>query len=444
MKLNKINYYKNKNIGILGLGLSGTSAANILVNSDAKIFVFDDKKDISYAPPKTKWLNYKKWPWEKMNTLIVSPGIPINSKKLHNAIEIAKKNNVNIINDIDLFFQTKPKAKIIGITGTNGKSTTVALLNHILQYNKINSVIGGNFGLPACEIKDPGINGVIILELSSYQLDGVSKLLLDAGAIINITPDHLNYHENFESYKESKLKILDFLNKGSLLVLDENNPYLKDITKKKRFEQILLVKINASSAKKIVNKNMFLEGNHNLINTAIAKALSKNLGLSDRQIKLAINSFRGLSHRLEPVYKSNKIKIINDSKATNGEATAVALNTFKNIFWIAGGESKSDGIGKAIEFLDNVLEIFLIGKSSKLFLQQILNCNKNITITDCSTLEKATKLAIKKAEQSHLRNVVILLSPAAASFDQFKNFEARGDKFRDIINLNLKEGNLIC
>ena len=442
--MNNINYYKNKNVGILGLGLSGTAAARVLVNSDANIFVFDDKKDISYTPLKTTWLDYRKWPWERINTLIVSPGIPINSLKKHEAIKLAKKHNVDIINDIDLFYQTKPKATIIGITGTNGKSTTVALLDHILKFNKINSVIGGNYGFPACEIIDPGEMGVIILELSSYQLDGVSQLTLNAGAIINITPDHLDYHEYFGAYKNSKLKILNFLNKGSLFVLDATNPYLKDITAKKEIEHVTLIKVNALNGKKFVNANIFLAGKHNFINTAIAAALAKKLGLDDELIKLAVNDFKGLPHRLEPVYASKKIKIINDSKATNGEATAAALTAFKNIYWIAGGEPKKDGIGKALDCLENVIEIFLIGKSSKIFLEQILDSNKNILVMDCSTLENATKLAIEKAQKSKLQNVVILLSPAAASFDQFKNFEARGNKFKNIINVHFKEGNLIC
>jgi len=442
--LNNINYYKNKNVGILGLGLSGTATARVLVNSNANIFVFDDKKDISYTPSKTTWLNYKKWPWEKINTLVVSPGIPINSVRQHEAIRLAKKYNINIINDIDLFYQTKPKATIIGITGTNGKSTTVALLDHILKFNKINSVIGGNYGFPACEIIDPGKGGVIILELSSYQLDGVSQLTLNAAAIINITPDHLDYHEYFDAYKNSKLKILNFLNKGSLFVLDEANPYIKDITEKKEIKQVTLLKVNTLSGKKTVNANIYLSGKHNFINTAIAAALAKNIGLVDKQIKLAVNNFKGLPHRLEPIYESKKIKIINDSKATNGEAAAAALTAFKNIYWIAGGEAKKDGIGKALECLKNVLEIFLIGQSSKVFLKQILDSKKNISVMDCSTLENATKIAIEKAQKSKLQNIVILLSPAAASFDQFKNFEARGNEFKNIINVNFKEGNLIC
>ena len=198
-----ISYYKNKDVGILGAGLSGIAAAKILSNSKANIFVFDDKKNKPKFIRKKSWKNYSLWPWETLTALVVSPRIPINSKNKHLAIRLAIENKVKIINEIDLFFETKPKAKIIGITGTNGKSTTVALLFHILKFNKIKCVIGGNYGFPACEIKDPGKQGIIILELSSYQLDSAKKLSLDLATITNITKDHLDYHETFKKYKLS-------------------------------------------------------------------------------------------------------------------------------------------------------------------------------------------------------------------------------------------------
>ena len=198
-----ISCYKNKDVGILGAGLSGMAAAKILLSSKANVFIFDDKKDKPASIKKHNWKNYNFWPWENLTTLVVSPGIPINSTKKHKAIKLAIKNKVKIINEIDLFVETKPKARIIGITGTNGKSTTVALLFHILKFNKIKCVIGGNYGFPACEIKDPGKNGIIILELSSYQLDGAKRLSLDLASITNITKDHLDYHETFKNYKFS-------------------------------------------------------------------------------------------------------------------------------------------------------------------------------------------------------------------------------------------------
>ena len=206
--MNSIINYKNQDVGILGLGLSGLAAARVLLNSKANIFVFDDKKEKPSIIKKSNWINYNYWPWESIKTLVVSPGIPINNKEKHNAIKLAIDNKVKIINDIDLFVEIYPKAKIIGITGTNGKSTTAALLFHILKFNKIKSVICGNFGIPACSINDPGENGVIILELSSYQLDGAKSLSLDIATIINITPDHLDYHESFDRYVSSKLKII--------------------------------------------------------------------------------------------------------------------------------------------------------------------------------------------------------------------------------------------
>ena len=162
-----------------------------MLNSKANIFVFDDKKEKPSIIKKSNWINYNYWPWESIKTLVVSPGIPINNKEKHTAIKLAIDNKVKIINDIDLFVETYPKAKIIGITGTNGKSTTAALLFHILKFNKIKSVICGNFGIPACSINDPGENGVIILELSSYQLDGAKSLSLDIATIINLSLIHI-------------------------------------------------------------------------------------------------------------------------------------------------------------------------------------------------------------------------------------------------------------
>ena len=159
-KLVKINYYKNKDVGILGAGLSGLAAAKILPNSQANLYVYDDKKDKPETINKNSWKNYKFWPWKTLSALVVSPGIPIHSKNKHSAIQLAINNKVKILNEIDLFFETKTKAKIIGITGTNGKSTTVAIIFHILNFNKIKCVIGGNYGFPACEIKDPGKKGI--------------------------------------------------------------------------------------------------------------------------------------------------------------------------------------------------------------------------------------------------------------------------------------------
>ena len=440
--MTSISSYKNKNVGILGAGLSGIAAAKILVSSKANIYIFDDKKDKPDFINDNCWKNYKLWPWEALAALVVSPGIPINAKNKHLAIELAIKNKITIINEIDLFFQSKPKAKIIGITGTNGKSTTVALLFHILKSNKIKCVIGGNYGFPACEIKDPGKNGIIILELSSYQLDGAKELRLDLATITNITKDHLDYHETFENYKFSKLKIINSLKENGTFFLDAHNKLLNEIVTEKNFKSINIIKIKKDKNYNYINDNDYLQGAHNASNSSIAISIAKHLNINLKKISFAINNFKGLPHRMEPLYTSDRIKIINDSKSTNGESTAAALNSFENIFWIAGGQPKSDGIGKAKNFLDKVKEVFLIGKSTDYFCKEISKFKKDLQINNCLTLENATKLALKKAAMSNLQNYVILLSPSAASFDQYINFEDRGNKFKTIVNQELNEGSI--
>ena len=438
--MNSIINYKNQDVGILGLGLSGLAAARVLLNSKANIFVFDDKKEKPSIIKKSNWINYNYWPWESIKTLVVSPGIPINNKEKHNAIKLAIDNKVKIINDIDLFVEIYPKAKIIGITGTNGKSTTAALLFHILKFNKIKSVICGNFGIPACSINDPGENGVIILELSSYQLDGAKSLSLDIATIINITPDHLDYHETFDKYVSSKLKIINFLKRNGIFIYDKSNKLLNKIIDANKYNSLKFSSVNEKEAKDFINDNNYLKGTHNAINASIAISIAKKLNINDNKIELAIKRFEGLSHRMEPLYISSNFKIINDSKSTNGESTAAALKSFSNIFWIVGGKPKNDGIGQAKNFLDKVVEIFLIGNSTKYFSEEILKFNENIPINECITLEKATILAIKKSKMSKLKNYVILLSPSAASFDQFKSFEDRGNQFKKIISQQIKQG----
>ena len=438
--MNSIINYKNQDVGILGLGLSGLAAARVLLNSKANIFVFDDKKEKPSIIKKSNWINYNYWPWESIKTLVVSPGIPINNKEKHNAIKLAIDNKVKIINDIDLFVEIYPKAKIIGITGTNGKSTTAALLFHILKFNKIKSVICGNFGIPACSINDPGENGVIILELSSYQLDGAKSLSLDIATIINITPDHLDYHETFDRYVSSKLKIINFLKTNGIFIYDKSNKLLNKIIDANKYNSLKFSSVNEKEAKDFINDNNYLKGTHNAINASIAISIAKKLNINDNKIELAIKRFEGLSHRMEPLYISSNFKIINDSKSTNGESTAAALKSFSNIFWIVGGKPKNDGIGQAKNFLDKVVEVFLIGNSTKYFSEEILKFNENIPINECITLEKATILAIKKSKMSKLKNYVILLSPSAASFDQFKSFEDRGNQFKKIISQQIEQG----
>ena len=439
MKKN-IAYYKDKYVGILGAGKSGLAAAKILINSNANIFVFDDHYPRPLSIKKSNWKNYKLWPWKNLISIIVSPSIPTNNRLKHEAIELAIKHKVKIINEIDLFFETQPTAKIVGITGTNGKSTTVSLLHHILNLNKIRCEIGGNFGYPACLINDPGHEGVIILELSSYQLDGIKKLKLDIASIINISPDHIDFHETFDKYISSKLKILSCLNINGVLVFNKSDEFLKEIIQSQKNTSIKLLEADESSVDEFINDNNYLKGTHNSINTSIAITIAKRLNIQESQIKSAIESFVGLPHRMEPIYVSKKFTIINDSKSTNGESTSAALSSFDNIFWIAGGEPKSDGIGQAKKYLKKVNEVFLIGKSTNYFENEIIKHAPKLKVSISFTLDKAIQDAIECANRSKLNDCIILFSPSAASFDQFKNYEDRGNYLKKIIKQKLDVG----
>ena len=437
---NNIACYKNKYVGILGAGKSGLAAARILINSNANIFVFDDHYPRPLSIKKSNWKNYKLWPWKNLISIVVSPSIPTNNRLKHEAIELAIKHKVKIINEIDLFFETQPTAKIVGITGTNGKSTTVSLLHHILNFNKIRCEIGGNFGYPACLINDPGHEGIIILELSSYQLDGIKKLKMDIASIINITPDHIDFHETFDKYISSKLKILSCLNINGVFVFNKNDKFLKEIIQSQKNTSIKLLEADKSSVDEFINDNNYLKGTHNSINASIAITIAKKLNIQESQIKSAIESFVGLPHRMEPIYVSKKFTIINDSKSTNGESTSAALSSFDNIFWIAGGEPKSDGIGQAKKYLKKVNEVFLIGKSTNYFENEIIKHAPKLKVTISFTLDKAIEDAIECANRSKLNDCIILFSPSAASFDQFKNYEDRGNYLKKIIKQKLDVG----
>ena len=437
---NNIAYYKDKCVGILGAGKSGLAAARILINSNANIFVFDDHYPRPLSIKKSNWKNYKLWPWENLLSIVVSPSIPTNNHVKHEAIELAIKHRVKIINEIDLFFETQPTAKIVGITGTNGKSTTASLLHHVLKFNKIRCEIGGNFGYPACLINDPGHKGVIILELSSYQLDGIKKLKMDIASIINITPDHIDFHETFDKYISSKLKILSCLNINGVFVFNKNDEFLKEIIQSQKNTSIKLLEADESSVDEFINDNNFLKGPHNSINTSIAITIAKKLNIQESQIKSAIESFVGLPHRMEPIYVSKKFTIINDSKSTNGESTSAALSSFDNIFWIAGGEPKSDGIGQAKKYLKKVNEVFLIGKSTSYFENEIRKHAPKLKVSISFTLDKAIQDAIECSNRSKLNDCIILFSPSAASFDQFKNYEDRGNYLKKIIKQKLDVG----
>ena len=405
----------DKKIGILGLGISGNSALKSLEAGGSKVFAFDDNNISNHIS-----INPSKWPWKELDQIIVSPGISLK----HPVVLKAKKLNIQINNEIDIFAKSEPKAKVIGVTGTNGKSTTSALLGHMIRFHGHKVEVGGNIGKAATSLIDPGVKGYIVLELSSFQLETCSQLKLDGAIILNITPDHIEWHGSLKNYYNAKIKISSFLKKNAPLLISSNdNLCIKASEELKKINNVL--RLDKNDKKK---NNLFEKSIHHTENIIGSIKLLSSFGMPEKKSLLSIESFKGLPHRMEVISKKDKVMFINDSKATNAEAASKALVFFENIFWIAGGLGKYNGIKGVLGHIKNVKKCYLFGESRYDFFNE-LNSKVNCSIFD--TMEEALK-AVFRDTQNTKKESTVLFSPGASSFDQFKNFEDRGNKFKEL------------
>ena len=412
-------------IGILGLGISGLAALEFLRKKNKNIVVFDDKLKPNLKLKKY-WKDYCNWDWARLKRIIISPGIKINGKKRHPIVKLAKAYNVELHNEIELFFEQSPKPIIIGITGTNGKSTLAWLISHILSENKIKNIICGNFGKPVCLV-NPNNRNIVIVELSSYQLLSIPSLKIDFGIITNISNDHLDYHGDFDSYLDAKLRLIEAIRDNGYLVINHTDNFLKNkITQK--LKNIDNINFLNTCGKEIKCNNLL--GEHNKILFEIAFLISEKIGIKIPLIKSSIFNFVPLPHRMEVIYKSSNLEIINDSKATNGESASAALKSYQNIHWIAGGLEKKDGLGNAVKHLQRVKAIYLFGSSKKRFYKQLKESNFKRQIFLFDDLKELITYLFTKISKIKNDNITILFSPAAASFDKYKNFEERGTMFK--------------
>ena len=430
-----------KTIAVLGLGRSGIASVKALLAAGAKVFAYDDHNPNHDLPAEAVLTPPEKWPWEALAYLVISPGIPHAFPAPHEAAQMALSHDVPIITDVELLMQAQPRARIVGITGTNGKSTTTMLICHLLNAGGIAAVAGGNIGIPVLDLDDPGDGGAIVLELSSYQLETVPSLKLEAGAIINITPDHLDRHCGWGGYVTAKTRLTEAIIPEGLLVLGSDDA-LAPLAGRcaARTERV-----DADTLEDIKNKdikNPALAGAHNIENAAIALKICAYLGaawgslggdssqgdaLEGDSLQAGLKSFKGLPHRMEQLGSHGGIQFVNDSKATNAQAAEKALKSFPSIYWIAGGQEKQSGITTLADSLDNVVRAYLIGEAAEHFATDIA---PHVPCQLSGTLGEATRQAISDAISEQCENATILLAPAAASFDQFSNFEERGDSFR--------------
>ena len=458
-----IPQYKNKKVGVLGLGKAGLAAVESLSASGAEVACWDDGLVSSKnQQPITNNQQPANWDWQNLSALVLSPGIPLTHPKPHEAVLLANKHNVPIIGDVELLAQACPDATYVGITGTNGKSTTTALIAHILSSAGRNVQVGGNLGVAALALEPLGNDGIYVLEMSSYQLDLCHSVRFNIAAHLNFSPDHLERHGGMEGYITAKKRIFNHQTKEDLAVITTDDEYSKKMFNElsqtnKNIVNInlndgnsfdadstslgairLLSEHNAEQRQKLETGNhklnlsdcRALQGEHNKQNAYVASAVCQALGVSIEQIKSACESFAGLAHRMEFLCEQDNITYINDSKATNADSTAKALVTYDNIYWLVGGVAKDGGISSLTEYFPKVKKAYVIGDKLDEFTD-ILKQN-NVAYEICGEMKSAVKQAISDAQKS-TEKAVILLSPAAASFDQFANFEERGDVFRNLV-----------
>ncbi len=422
----KLHKQQGKRVGIYGLGITGLSVLRALEGISKETICFDDNSKNLTLVPKENIADLSDERWKNLDFIVLSPGIALTYPVPHPIVLLAKENNIEILGDIDLLYEEYPDVVYIGITGTNGKSTTCALLHNIVKNYSYGFQLGGNIGIPCLTLEPPVTQGKsgFILELSSYQLDLVKKLRLNYAAITNITPDHLDRHGSFEEYVKSKSRILEIGKESFVGIINVDDQTLRDL----EFGNGIL---RASVTGLEIGFNSFLQGQHNEENITIAVGLAELIGASSEDIKSGIASFQGLPHRMEFLgvkkLKDHEISFYNDSKATNIESALKSISSLKNIFLLAGGVAKKgDDISRMKQYASEIKHLYLFGKDKNLFAEVLKG---EIPLTIYENMEEAFCQALEDAK-SLKKDCSILLAPACASTDQFKNFEERGQEFK--------------
>ena len=420
---------KDSSYAVYGLGLSGPSVHNFLKKKKVKkIYTWDDKKNKNDI----KKINLFKKSLDQVDYIVISPGINIQKTKFKLKL---LKNKKKLITDLDLFYMQKIPVRSIVITGTNGKSTACKLTQHIFKKNKLDVHLGGNIGKPILDLKIRR-KSTVIIEASSFQLAHAKFIKPTVAVILNITKDHLDWHNTITNYKNSKMKIFSKQDVNDIALL--NNKKLVKIFRKNNFlSKLKIVKGDALSntiKKKITNNYLISEPN--LENLDFVNQISKIFKIKTKIFLKAVNNFKGLSHRHEIFLKKNKITFINDSKATSFESTKHALKNNRNIYWIFGGLPK---IGDKFNFkglTSNIIKSFIIGKKTSYFKKKLKN---KIKYKISFNLNNAIKDVFKELLLFKNNNATVLLSPASASYDQFTNFIDRGNQFKKITKFYAKK-----
>ncbi len=449
--------FEGKTVAVFGLARTGLAAARALVAGGAQVALWDENSASRDAAAAEGFplVDLATADWSQFATLMLSPGVPLTHPAPHWTVEKARAAGVEIVGDIELFARTVNAApdhrrpKIVAITGTNGKSTTTALIGHVCAQAGRDVRIGGNIGVGVLDLEDMHGGAVYVLEMSSYQLDLTSSLHADVTVILNLSPDHLERHGSMEGYVTAKRRILMNQGKGDTAVIGVDDMWgqqiCTEITAANR-RTIVPISANKAMGRGIyvlngllydatgerahevadLNRARSLPGRHNWQNAAAAYAAAKGLGIPAEEAAEHLLTFPGLAHRMETVATLGRVRFVNDSKATNADAARQALSSYPKSFWIAGGQAKTDGIAPLEDLFPRVAKAYLIGEAGPAFAQTL---EGKAPVAPAGTLEVAVAQAYADAAATG-QDAIVLLSPACASFDQYADFEERGEAFR--------------
>ena len=421
---------KNLSFLIYGLGATGNSVINYFKKKNiSNYYVWDDNKTFRKKFHSKTAFNLKKT-LKEVDYVVLSPGISLkNTKYKKNLIKFKEK----IISDIDLLYLDNKNFKSIIVTGSNGKSTTCKIIEHLLKKNKFDVVIGGNIGTPVLNIKIKK-KSFFVIEASSFQLSHSQFIHPNYAILLNITNDHVDWHGSMKEYIKSKLKIFQLQKKNDFALI--NSKYKNIFKKRKYLAKLISIKLKNYKNISIKIKNDYLSSTANCENMNFVYTLAKLLKVSDKSFIKSLNSFVGLPHRYEVFLKKENITFVNDSKATSFQATKFALTSSKNIFWILGGLPKDKDKIEIKDIKENIIKSYIIGKNENFFTKQLKN---NISISITKNLKTSIIQALKDIKIFKKSNNTILLSPSAASFDQFKSFEDRGEQFKKLSKIYAKK-----
>ncbi|QNQ10520.1 UDP-N-acetylmuramoyl-L-alanine--D-glutamate ligase [Sphingomonas alpina] len=417
--------WRGKRFAVLGLARSGIATVRALVASGARVAAWDAKAEARAAVSGAEIADPEVIDLVGFDGLVVSPGVPINR---HPVAAKARAAGVPIIGDIELFAQARaelPPHKVVGITGTNGKSTTTALIHHILETAGMPARLGGNIGKPILGEEPLPEGGVYVLELSSYQIDLTFSLDCDVAILLNITPDHLDRYDGFAGYVASKARLFAMQSAGHAAIIGIGEDASAGIARGLSARSEHLTRI-APGMCMDQSRWPSLQGPHNAQNALAAIAACQALGVSEAMIDRGLESFKGLPHRMELVASRGGVGFVNDSKATNPDSTAPALAAFERIHWILGGQAKSDNLDACAPHFGHIVRAYTIGEAGPRFAALLAD---TLPVEQSGTLAAAVTSATSHAVPGE----TVLLSPACASFDQFRDFEDRGDAFRKAV-----------